>query len=111
MRRYPKAVSQCSSQVKDTSPQKHSYSLTDCPENGIITTVHLCPLRSHSYTYLVKNTVKISLFIFFDIKGIVHKEFVLAGQTVNSASYCDVLWQLIEGPGMVYMRGRVVLQG
>jgi hypothetical protein len=28
------------------------------------------------------------LIIFFDIKGIVYKEFVLAGQTVNSAYYC-----------------------
>jgi hypothetical protein len=31
--------------------------------------------------------------IFFHIKGIVHKEFILEGQTVNSAYYCDVLWQ------------------
>jgi hypothetical protein len=34
------------------------------------------------------------LIIFFDNKGIVHKEFVLAGQTVNFAYYCDVLRQL-----------------
>jgi beta-galactosidase beta subunit len=27
----------------------------------------------------------------FDIKGIVHKEFVLTGQIVNSTDYCDVL--------------------
>jgi hypothetical protein len=32
------------------------------------------------------------LITFFHIKGIVHKEFVLAGQTVNSAYCCDVLW-------------------
>jgi hypothetical protein len=31
------------------------------------------------------------LIIFFDIKGIVHKEFILAGQTVNSTYYCDIL--------------------
>jgi hypothetical protein len=36
------------------------------------------------------------LIIFFDIKGIVHKEFVLAGQTVNSAYYCDVLRRIRE---------------
>jgi hypothetical protein len=30
------------------------------------------------------------LIIFFDIKEIVHKEFVLAGQTVNSACYSGV---------------------
>jgi hypothetical protein len=29
--------------------------------------------------------VKCMLIIFFDIKGIVHKEFVLAGQTVSSS--------------------------
>jgi hypothetical protein len=28
--------------------------------------------------------------------GIVHKEFDLAGQTVNSSYYCDVLWRLCE---------------
>jgi hypothetical protein len=31
------------------------------------------------------------LIIFFDIKRILHKEFVLASQTVNSAYYCAVL--------------------
>jgi hypothetical protein len=36
------------------------------------------------------------LIIFFDIKGIVHKEFVLAGQTVNSTYYCDILRRLHE---------------
>jgi hypothetical protein len=36
------------------------------------------------------------LIVVFDIKGIVYKEFVLAGQTVCSAYYCDVLRQLRE---------------
>jgi hypothetical protein len=36
------------------------------------------------------------LIIFFDIKEIAHKEFVFAGQTANSAHYCDVLRQLRE---------------
>jgi hypothetical protein len=31
------------------------------------------------------------LIIFFDNKGIVHKEFILAGQTVKSAYYCDCM--------------------
>jgi hypothetical protein len=31
------------------------------------------------------------LIIFSDIKGIVHKEFIVAGQTVSSAYYCDIL--------------------
>jgi NAD-dependent dihydropyrimidine dehydrogenase PreA subunit len=29
------------------------------------------------------------LIIFYDIKGIVHKESILAGETINSAYYCD----------------------
>jgi hypothetical protein len=29
-------------------------------------------------------------------KGIVHKVFIVAGQTVNSTYYCDVLWRLLE---------------
>jgi hypothetical protein len=39
---------------------------------------------------------KAKLIIFLDIKEIVHKEFVLAGQTVNSAYYGDVLRRLRE---------------
>jgi hypothetical protein len=37
----------------------------------------------------VESIVKSMLIIFFDMKGIVHKEFILAGQTVNSTYYCD----------------------
>jgi hypothetical protein len=40
----------------------------------------------------VKSKVKSLLIIFFDIKGIVHKEFALAGQTV----YSDVLRRRLE---------------
>jgi hypothetical protein len=40
----------------------------------------------------VKSKVKSMLVIFFEIKGNDDKEFVLAGQTVNSAYYSDVLW-------------------
>jgi hypothetical protein len=36
------------------------------------------------------------LIIFFDIKGIAHKEFALTVQTVNSAYYCEVLRQMHE---------------
>jgi hypothetical protein len=42
----------------------------------------------------VKSKVKSMLINFFDIKGIVHKQFVLAGKTVNSAYYCNLLWRL-----------------
>jgi hypothetical protein len=43
-----------------------------------------------------KNKVKRMLIIFFDIKGIVLKKIVLAGQGINSAYNCDVSWQLLE---------------
>jgi hypothetical protein len=41
---------------------------------------------------LTESKFKSMLIVFYDIKGIVHKEFIVAGQTVNSAYYCDVLW-------------------
>jgi hypothetical protein len=36
------------------------------------------------------------IFTFFDVKGIVHIEFVPTDKTVNSAFYCDVLRRLRE---------------
>jgi len=42
----------------------------------------------------VKSNLKSMIITFFDIKGIVHKEFVPTGQTVNSGFYCEVLRRL-----------------
>ena len=39
----------------------------------------------------VKSNLKSMIITFFDVKGIVHKEFVPTGQTVNSGFYCEVL--------------------
>jgi len=39
----------------------------------------------------VKSNTKSMIITFFDVKGIVHKEFVPKGQTVNSGFYCNVL--------------------
>ena len=39
----------------------------------------------------VKSNVKSMIIAFFDVKRIVHKEFVPTGQSVNSEFYCDVL--------------------
>jgi hypothetical protein len=44
----------------------------------------------------VKTKVKSILIDFFDVKGIVFKEFLLAGQTDNSAYYCGVLRRLCD---------------
>ena len=38
-----------------------------------------------------RSRVKIMIIVFFDSSGIVHKEFVTPGQTVNRAFYKDVL--------------------
>jgi hypothetical protein len=38
-----------------------------------------------------QQTVKTMMIVFFDSRGIVHKEFVPPGQTVNQAFYKDVL--------------------
>jgi hypothetical protein len=44
----------------------------------------------------VKSKVKTMLMFFFGFKEIVHKKFILVGQTINSAFYCDILWQMRE---------------
>jgi len=44
----------------------------------------------------VKSNLKSMIITFFDNKGIVHKEFVPTGQTVNSGFYCEVLRRLGE---------------
>jgi hypothetical protein len=51
-------------------------------------------LRAHTHREKAKS--KSMLTILFDIKGIVHNEFVLADKTFNSAYYCDILRQLHE---------------
>jgi hypothetical protein len=44
----------------------------------------------------VKSKIKSMIIIFFNIKGIVNKESILEGQTVNSAYYCEVLQRMRE---------------
>jgi histone-lysine N-methyltransferase SETMAR len=52
--------------------------------------------KQQSSQWKMKNKVKSMLIIFLGIKGIVHKKFIFAGQTLNSAYYCDVLWRLYK---------------
>jgi hypothetical protein len=44
----------------------------------------------------VKSKGKSVLIVFFDIKEIFHKEFILAGQTANSAYQCEFLQRFHE---------------
>ena len=55
------------------------------------------PARSRTEENIVKNArVKTMLLTFFDIRGIVHYEFVPTGQTVNQVYYLEVLEELRE---------------
>ena len=44
----------------------------------------------------VRSNVKTMLIVFFDVRGIVHREFVPPGQTVNQEFYLEVLRRLRE---------------
>jgi hypothetical protein len=52
--------------------------------------------KQQSSQWKMKSKAKNMRIILFGIKGIVHKELILAGQTVNSAYCCHVLWKLCE---------------
>ena len=43
-----------------------------------------------------RSSAKSMLIIFFDIRGVVHQEFLPQGRTVNKEFYCDVLRRLRE---------------
>jgi len=45
----------------------------------------------------VRSNVKSMLIVFLNIQGIVHKEFIPPGQTVNGKFYCEVFKRLREG--------------
>lgn len=44
----------------------------------------------------VRSSTKSMLIVFFDIKGVIHREFLPKGQTVNAEFYCSVLRRLRE---------------
>jgi len=51
-------------------------------------------LRDQKKAKQVKSNVKTMLICFFDIKGLIHFEFVPQGQTVNQQFYLEVLKRL-----------------
>jgi len=53
-------------------------------------------LSATEKTRQVCSNMKSMLIIFFDSQGIVHKEFVPPGQTVNRNFYCEVLRRMRE---------------
>jgi hypothetical protein len=58
--------------------------------------------------------VKSMLINLFDMKRIVHKEFVLVGKTVRSTCYCDILRRLRENvrrlrPGLLQQKNWLLL--
>jgi hypothetical protein len=52
--------------------------------------------KQQSSQWKMKSKVKSMLIIFFDIKGSLHKELILAGQTASSSYYCAALRRLRE---------------
>ena len=51
--------------------------------------------RNTKKSRLEKSKVKTMLICFYDSEGIVHKEFVPTGETVNGVFYVDVMKRLL----------------
>jgi histone-lysine N-methyltransferase SETMAR len=64
---------------------KHQSSQWKCPSSPL-------PMKAQQ----VKSNVKSMPICFFDIDGLIHKQFVSPGQTINAKIYCDVLRWLWE---------------
>jgi len=46
--------------------------------------------------HLIKSKIKTMLICFYDSKGIIHKEFVPSGSTVNAECYLSLLKRLLS---------------
>jgi hypothetical protein len=70
-----------------------------CPGLLLVTRAGFTVMIQRQRNNLANGEVQISeeqSMLIIIIKGIVHKEFGLEGQTVNSAYYCDVLQRQLE---------------
>jgi hypothetical protein len=67
------------------------------------------PKHFHLQTFKIKTI----LITFVDKQGVIHKEFVPEGQTVNSAFYVEVIGRLLKrislGEAIILSRGQLVL--
>ena len=44
----------------------------------------------------LRSRIKLMLIVFFDMREIIHMEFLLQGQTVNQHIYKEILWHLLH---------------
>jgi len=61
------------------------------PETKQLSSQWKTPISLLKKARQVRSNVKSMLVCFFDTEGIVHKEFVPSGQTVNGKFYCNIL--------------------
>ena len=75
---------------------KASFMLTTQRQNCNLRNGRVVGLQDPKKDVCKKSKLKTMLICFFDQEGIVHREFVPPGMTVNAHFYCDVLRRLRE---------------
>ena len=75
---------------------KASFMLTTQRQNCNLRNGRVLRLQDPQKARMQKSKLKTMLIYFFDQEGIVHREFVPSGMTVNADFYCDVLRRLRE---------------
>ena len=87
--------SKCDSKTK--LPQSMTQSTTEEPQSVVQSQLLLAPKTQRPRKPRhIRNKAKLMLIVFFDMQGIIHREYVPADQTVNSKFYCEVLERLCE---------------
>ena len=66
---------------------------------GFCVEVFLCAMYKFSFIHSFKQSkskVRVMLITFFDVRGMVHSEFLPQGQTINQQVYKEILWHLLH---------------